>query len=384
MPIHLVIVITGLGVGGAEHALLALLSRFDRTRFKISLIVLGREAALVDAYRAIGIEPILLQLAPGRWPLAELRRFVTIVRALAPDVLQGWMYHGNLAASFVGARLPGVPVCWSVRDTPDAAHGHSLFTRLVIRLSGWYVGRVARIFNVSARSAAYCAKHFGWPATRTEVLPNGIDAVRFRPNPDARIALRASLGLTPEQVLVGMVARWSPVKNHALLLESLAVLRARLPGVHLALVGKGLDAANTVLAEHLVRLNLTDAVHLLGPRSDVEALYPGFDLAVLSSKSEGFPNVLAEALCCATPVLSTEVGDARAIVGPGGVVVPASIDPAGFAQALGALLDAPDRVERGTAGRAHIEANYALEGVAARLQARYAAIVASMRTPKTS
>lgn len=375
--LRLVIIITGLGIGGAEHALLKLLSRVDRSRFQISLIVLGREDALEPAFRAIGIEPIRLGLAAGRWPLGAVGRLFKTVRALNPDILQGWMYHGNLAASFVGARLSGVPVCWSVRDTPDAAHGHSRFTRLVIRFSGWYVGRVSRIFNVSAHSAAYCAAHFGWPPTRTEVLPNGIDTALFWPDPVARAALRETLGVAENQPVIGMVARWSPVKNHALFLEAAARLRVHAPQTCFVLVGKGLEAGNAELMAIIERLGLGEAVHLLGARHDVERLYPAFDIAALSSRSEGFPNVLAEAMSCGVPVVSTDVGDARAIVGPGGTVVPARADALVFAQALGALLDAPDRQQKGLAARAHIEQHYALDAVAGRLQQRYCALAAA-------
>ncbi|MBK9219044.1 MAG: glycosyltransferase [Uliginosibacterium sp.] len=137
-------------------------------KFSPSLIVLGQQDDLLPRFQAIGIEPVMLRLTPGRWPLAEIGRFLAAVREIQPDILQGWMYHGNLAASFAAARLQPAPtVCWSVRDTPDAAHAHSLFTRLVIRFSGLYLARVATIFNVSARSAEYCARNLGWPAERT-------------------------------------------------------------------------------------------------------------------------------------------------------------------------------------------------------------------------
>ncbi|WP_374399955.1 glycosyltransferase [Niveibacterium sp.] len=370
-PIRVCVVITGLGIGGAEHALLKILSALDRRRIAVSLVVLGRLDALAPQFCAIGIEPVFIGLRAGRWPLGEVGRLIRTVRELEPDLLQGWMYHGNLAASFLGARLRR-PVCWSVRDTPDAAHGHSRFTRLTIALSRWYVGRVARIFNVSARSAAYCAERLGWPAERTEVLPNGLDLSRFRPDPASREAFRAAQGWPTATPVVAMVARWSPVKNHRLFLEAAAALRAYQPEVRFVLIGKDLDAANATLAGWLAELGLPDAVALLGPRHDVEALYPAFDLLALTSKSEGFPNVLAEAMACGVPVVTTDVGDAAEIVGDTGSIVPPT--PQTFADALGRLLADPERATRGLAARERIAVRYAIDGIAARLADRYAEI----------
>lgn len=368
------IIITGLGIGGAEHALLKLLAVRDASRIEVSLLVLGRLDTLAPQFRAIGVEPVFLGLAAGRWPLAAIGRLLAAVRASKPDLIQGWMYHGNLAASFAGARL-GLPVCWSVRDTPDAAHGHSLFTRLTIALSRLYVGRVAHIFNVSTRSAAYCSEHLGWPAARTEVLPNGLDVSRFRPDPERRSAARASWGVSGDETVIGIVARWSPVKNHRLFLEAAARLLMTHPRCRFVMIGKDLDSHNGELARDLAELGLVDKVLLLGPRHDVETLYPGLDLAVLTSRSEGFPNVLAEAMACGVPVVSTDVGDAREIVGEGGRI--AEAEPRAFAAALAGLIDSPERVRIQASARAHIVEHYAIAGIAERLQSRYEALASA-------
>ncbi|WP_341677803.1 glycosyltransferase [Niveibacterium sp. SC-1] len=375
-PLRLCIVITGLGMGGAEHALLQLLSRFDPARVQVRLIVLGREDALAERFRAIGVVPEFLGLRPGRWPFAEIGRFFAAVRTSGADLLQGWMYHGNLAASFAGARL-GLPVCWSVRDTPDAAHGHSRFTRATIALSRWYVGRTLRIFNVSRRSAEYCASELGWPAERIEVLPNGIDVERFHPDAAARAHAREQLGVPPEAPLIGMVARYAPVKDHPLFLAAAARLRAAVPDARFALVGKGCEPSNAALMAAVEQAGLSGAVSLLGARHDVETIVPAFDLAVLTSRSEGFPNVLAEAMACGVPVVSTDVGDARDIVGESGRITGHS--PEALASAWRDMLLAPDRTQRGRDAREHILARYALQGIADRLQARYASLLAEAR-----
>lgn len=369
-PLRVCFIITALGIGGAEHALLRILSRLDRTRIQPSLIVLGREDALAGAFREIGIEPVMLGLHAGQWPLGQIARFVDEVRATRPDIIQGWMYHGNLAASFAAARL-GVPACWSIHDTPDAAHAHSFFTRAVIRLSGWYVGRVARIFNVAARSADYCAAHLGWPRERTTLLPNGVDTERFRPDAARRCAARQRWAVNDAQPVIGMVARWAPVKNHALFIEAGRRFADMHPDAVLVLVGKGLDDANTELAALIASQGLGGNMRLLGARNDVETLVPGFDIATLTSRSEGFPNVLPEAMSCGVPAVSTDVGDARLIIGDTGRIADAT--PEALAAAWDAVW-ASDRAALGEAARARAIELCALDSIVARLQDAYLSI----------
>jgi glycosyltransferase involved in cell wall biosynthesis len=261
-----------------------------------------------------------------------------------------------------------------VRDTPDAAHALSRFTHMVIRLSGWYLRRVTRIFNVSARSAAYCVEHLGWPSARIEVLPNGIDTVRFTPDGDARVATRVAMNVPKDDPLIGMVASWSPVKNHALFLQAAARVREQRPNAVFVLIGRNMDSSNAELVRQARSLGLSESLRLLGERDDVASLYPGFDVAILTSRSEGFPNVLAEAMSCGVPVVSTDVGDARAIVGEGGRIVEAT--PVAFADACVELLDEGTRLRLGAAARRRIQDCYSLDVMVQRLQRSYREIAA--------
>jgi glycosyltransferase involved in cell wall biosynthesis len=136
-----------------------------------------------------------------------------------------------------------------------------------------------------------------------------------------------------------------------------------------------MDANNAELMRQAQSLGLAESLRLLGERDDVASLYPGFDVAVLTSRSEGFPNVLAEAMSCGVPVVSTDVGDARDIVGEGGRIVEAS--PAAFAAACVELLDEPVRLRLGETARKHIQDRYALDVMVQRLQQSYREILDS-------
>ncbi|MDQ8022492.1 MAG: glycosyltransferase [Moraxellaceae bacterium] len=374
-PRKLLVIVASLGNGGAEHALLNLLSRLGRQAFDAAVLCLGEEGVLAARYRTAGIPVRALGMRPGRWPLGQLRAARAAMREMTPDLLLGWMYHGNLAAAVLAGALPRrVPLAWAIRATPDHAHSHSLFTGGVIQASRLFLRRVDLVLNVSSRSAALMQARYGYPAARTVVLPNGVDTTRFTPQPLARAVVRAELGLSPGTPLFGMVARWHPVKNHALFVRAAARCVQAIPAAHFVLVGEGCETANFDLLDLLDAHGMRERFHLVGAQRDVERWNAAFDVAVLSSSSEAFPNVLVEAMSCGTLVVSTDVGDAREIVGDTGFVVPVD-DDAAMAGAMTTAL--AERLERGASARLRVMERYDVEQQAA----HFADILGSLGAP---
>jgi glycosyltransferase involved in cell wall biosynthesis len=184
------------------------------------------------------------------------------------------------------------------------------------------------------------------------VIPLGLDLSGFmQPSGPLARPLRDELGLDAEDVLLGIVGRLVPIKDHATALRALA----RLPrNVHLAIVGDGEDRPK--IAELITSMRLGDRVHLLGWRMDMPEVMSSFDVVILSSRNEGSPVALIEALASGVPVVATDVGGVRSVVTPGesGYLVPAG-DATSMAKAISVLLDDPDRRRRmGAAGRAHV------------------------------
>lgn len=219
-----------------------------------------------------------------------------------------------------------------------------------------------------ARFAAQGVRPRGVLAT----VPNGIRIDAFAAADDAdRDALRRMLGLDARARIVGTVGRLNPVKDQAALLQAFARLRASRPDCALVLVGDGPLRAQ--LQTQAAQLGIADAVRLLGDRGDVRTLLPGFDVFALSSRSEGYSMALLEACACAVPIVATDVGGNREIVADGvnGRLVPAAA-PEALAEALGELLDAPERARgMGAAGRAWALAEASVARMAARYEALY-------------
>jgi len=282
-----------------------------------------------------------------------------------PDLLVGWMYHGNVAASLVRPFLPKVggrkvPVVWNVRHSADDMKQEKRLTAALIRGGKWWAPGTARIVFNSHHSARR-HQSFGYPEEKTAVVPNGFDCELFRPRPEARQWLRGELGVPEETRLVGRVGRLHPVKDYPGFLEAAGRLESSL---HWVLVGSGLSPENTELADLIRRHGLEERCHLLGERSDLPQIVAGLDLSCSSSLSEGFPNVVAEAMACGVPCVATDVGASAEIVGETGRIVPPG-EPASMAEALDELLrlSREERALLGAAARERIQERYSADVV---------------------
>jgi len=210
----------------------------------------------------------------------------------------------------------------------------------------------------------------GYRPRAWSVIPNGFDLERLRPDPAARRELREELGLGDRDLLGGMVARWHPMKNHALLLRVAARLEPILPRLHLLLAGAGVEPANPAFRAAAEAAGDPARIHALGERRDVPRLMAGLDFLVsVSTSGEGFPNVLGEALACGVPCITTPVGDSAEIVGDAGAVVaPGDPEDATAAIVRLASLSTDERRELGARGRARVEEHYGLDGIVERYE----------------
>jgi glycosyltransferase involved in cell wall biosynthesis len=367
-------VITDLDLGGAERALVRLALQLAARGWRQSAISLRRGGTLAGALEVAGVPVESLAFGSGG-TVANVARLRAAARAADPALVQGWMYHGNLAASLAATLGRGrPPVLWNIRQCiPDIA-AEKPSTARVIRWNARLSGRPAHIvFNSALGQEQH--RELGFATARSSVIPNGFDTGRFRPSPEAHADLRRRLHWPAETPIVGLVGRYHPVKGHADFLEAAAVVHRLRPEVRFVLAGTGVDEANTTLMEARARLQLEQAVRLLGPvadEADVATLTAGFDIACSASHSEAFPNVVGEAMSCAVPCVATITGDVAALLGPGGLLVPPH-EPARFAEAiLRVLAMTPDeRRAMGAAGRQRIDSSFSLVRIADAYDALY-------------
>lgn len=312
---------------------------------------------------AAGIPVITIGLPRGKVTVSGFRNLRCAIRDLHPDAVQTWMYHADLLGG-LAARLAGVRnVTWGIHhttlDPKQSPRSTILVAKVCALLSRWIPRRIVCCAEASREIHA----ELGYDVVRMRVIPNGYNLSVFQPDLTAGANLRRDLGLAADALVIGFVARFDPLKDHHTLLQALALLRGRGIAPICLLIGTGLGPENQQLAAWIAETVPGDQIRLLGRRDDIPAMMNALDLHVMSSYSEAFPNVLAEAMACGTPCVSTDVGDARAIVGATGRIVPPR-DPAALAMAIAEMLAAraaPDWAVRRAAARIHVAENFSLE-----------------------
>lgn len=354
-PIRVLHLIAGLETGGAETMLATLVSQRPKGLAQ-SVVTMIPGGAQAERIQAAGIPLTDLGMGHGRPTLGGLLRLARLIRETEPDIVQGWMYHADLAALLalhLSGRRRRTKLLWNLRCSDMAGHRYGLFFRLVRAAWLRLAGKTDLVLANSQAGLDYHRK-LGLAATATtRLLPNGIDTERFRPDPSARARVRGDLGIAHDRPVAINVARVDPMKDHAGLIAAAKLL----PDVTLLLVGKGTEA-----------LASPPSVLGLGERRDVPDLLAAADLVVCSSAyGEGFSNALAEGMAAGLPAVATTVGDAQMILGETGRLCPPG-DPPALATAMRATLQEP----RGAAARARIVARYSIGACLDRFRDTYA------------
>ncbi len=340
-------VISGLGVGGAESFLARLAPKLRQRGFEQTVVSLTGLGVLAGQIEAAGVSVIPLQIGLLRAPI-EIVRLGNILRTFNPDIVQGWMYHGDLASA-LAYKLAGNPgrLFWGIRCSDMDLSGYSLQLRTVVRLCA-AMSATPDMVIANSQAGADVHRKMGYTPQRMEIIRNGVDIESFRPDPEARRAVRTELGIPDSAKVLIHVARVDAMKDHAGLLAALESV----PGLTGVLVGAGTEF-----------LKLPPSVKALGRRDDVARLLTGADIIASSSAfGEGFPNALAEGMSCGLIPVTTGVGDSRLLAEGIGLVVPRS-DPMAFADALHTVLSWPDddRRKAGAAARTRIIDRFTLD-----------------------
>ena len=366
--IRIVHVISDLDTGGAEMMLAKLVGAMDRARFSSTVISLTDIGQLGEQIESSGVAVHALGMKRGRPDIFALPRLIRLFRMLKPTIVQSWLYHADLLST-MAVKFLGLPILvWNVRCSDMDLKRYSPLTRWVQRLlAQWSATPAAVIVNSEAGKQLH--EQVGYRPRRWDVIPNGFNTKRFHPDSSVRLSLWKEWQVPEDAVIVALVARVDPMKDHAAFLEAAQQVAKVRGNVHFFLVGKDTET----LAPAVAAKGLTDRVRILGYRSAIECLLPGVDVLCLSSAfGEGSPNVLGEAMACGVPCVSTDVGDARSIIGNTGLVVPVR-DPASLAHAIIDLIDRGPaaREHLGRAARARIETEYSLARIVDRYTALY-------------
>jgi len=369
--ISVVHVISGLEVGGAEIMLANLVSRSNPERFRHVVVSLTTPGEIGPQIEAAGIRVEALGLARGRGlKLAGFFRLVRLLRRERPDLVQTWLYHGDLIGT-VAALLARVPrIAWDVQCS--TLEDRSAALKLIMRLLA-LGSRIPNAIIVNSVAGQEVHRRNGYRPRAWAQIANGVDTHAFTPRRAARDALRQALGIPRDSFAIGLIARFHPMKDHRGFFAAAKILAARRSDAMFVLAGSRTEASAAIQAM-IAAEGLAGRVISLGTRHDMASIYPALDMVTLSSAyGEGCPNVLLEAMACGVPCVATDVGDCARIIGDTGEVVQPR-DPAALAAAWERLA-AKDAAQLGAAARSRVEALFALEHGLAQYEELYAGLV---------
>ncbi|ODS13138.1 hypothetical protein BCD66_14525 [Pseudoalteromonas tetraodonis] len=315
MIIH---VITGLNVGGAEQALKRLLlasTEYPQQTVVISLTGVG---AIGAELRSCGIEVYPLGMKSALSMPITLFRLVELIRMLNPDIVQTWLYHADLIGG-LAAKVAGVKhIIWGVRTTELKQGAYVTFA--IRKVLAWLSYVIPSKIVCVAEASKQKHIEIGYCPSKMLVIGNGFDLEQLQSNSEQRNLLRNSCGFSDEHLVVGSVGRFSQDKGQDIFIQAAALLVERFTNVRFLMVGSQLQQDNTKLMSWLNSAGVTERFVLLGERNDIPNCLAAIDIFCLPSRTEGFPNVLGEAMAMALPCVSTDVGDAAFLLGNTGIL----------------------------------------------------------------
>lgn len=324
--------------GGAQRQLVELVKRLDKTKFDVTVAAFYEGGRFAKELTDVpGVRTLFIG-KHGRWDvLPFLLRLAKIIRSHRPDVLYGFLGTANLLGVLLKSFGYVKKVVWGIRASNVELENYGLLARLHFRVEILLSSQASLMIANSHAGMSY-HREVGFPASRMLVIPNGIDTDKFVRSESVGKSLRDSWGIERTTLLIGIVGRLDPMKDHYSFLTAAAALHKINSNVRFVCIGDGPPDYRIRLHTKSDELGLKDNVLWLGAVDDMPAAYSAIDVLTSSSAyGEGFSNVIGEAMSCGVPCVVTDVGDSALIVGNEGIVVP-PCDPTALVQAWQVLL----------------------------------------------
>lgn len=355
-------ILTGFTVGGAERMVQRLVKAHAHDHDVESIVIsLSGPGVIGDELKQAGFRVESLGMRSGIGTFAAIANLSSRLRALAPDVVQTWLYHADLIGG-IAARLAGVKtIVWNLRAIQ---HGSRRLTGVIVRINARLSWLVPHSIVCCGHAVRDHHARLGYDPAKLAVIANGFDVERFAPVS----ANMATMAASPFMIALG---RDDILKDYPTLIRAFAAARSRVPALRGAIYGRGCSQSQP-LAALIASLGISDELELHDEIGDVREALARATLLASSSTSEGFPNVIAEAMAMGVPCAVTQAGDSALIVGDyGRVVPPSNVDALADAIVDIATLSPTDYSQLALRARHHIVDNFELGKIANQYLAHY-------------
>ncbi|MGP5501079.1 glycosyltransferase [Psychrobacter faecalis] len=367
-------IIIGLNVGGAELMLQRLVHNSNKkSQFEHSVISLTDLGVIGPKLQQQGVDVYGLGMASlASLPLMFLK-MRRLLKTIKPDVVQTWMYHSDLIGGLAAKSLGVENIIWGIRNTQLNAN-KSILRNSIIKLCAKLSYSIpSQIVCVAHTAMNIHIKQGGYDASKMLVIPNGFDVHRFYSNKMKRRELRDKLNIKSDELVIGNIGRFDPIKNHENFIKACIVLLQKGYRFKVLLAGRNVNLNNPEISKLFKNNKLSKYFLFLGEIDDTVSVYNAIDAFCLCSYTEGFPNVLGEAMATERVCLTTDAGDAWVVLSDNGYRIDStsSVDIA-IALEINVLKKAlNDRNCIGNAARIAIVNNYSIDKIVSQFESLY-------------
>jgi glycosyltransferase involved in cell wall biosynthesis len=365
-------VIVGLNVGGAEMMLKRLVaSHSEASSYRHTVVSLTNMGSIGPEIQACGVKVYSLNMRTIFGIPLVLWRLVRLINETCPDIVQTWMYHADLIGG-LAARLAGsCRVVWGIRSTA-IPQGALSFTYWLVRLCAISSYFIPDRIICCANSAKEAHIKLRYAPHKMTVIPNGYNFSIFDRHLSSRGKARMELGFDVDDMVIGTIGRFDPLKDFHNFVAAAAKLSAKRPNIKYLMVGRNIEWSNSTLRGWIESDGLANNFKLMGAQSDVPYFLSAMDVFCLSSLNEAFPNVVVEAMAMGLPCVVTRAGDAAEILGDDDFAVPVR-DSVSLSDALLKMcnLDQDERRKLGEQGAKKVRAEYGIEYIRKKYEAAY-------------
>ena len=310
-------IINSLGMGGTEKNLFQIIKKTNN-KYNHIVISLTIEDFYTFKLKEIGVRVITINFKNKILLAFNFLKIIQNIYIIKPDVIQTWLYVSDLIGGLIGKFLGINNIIWGIRH--DIKKNSPISEKIIVKVLSFLSYFIPnKIVSCSGLVAKNYIK-YGYNKNKIITINNGVDIDKFKPNILAKKSLRKKYKISDDQVTISMIARFAKVKNHNLLFKSLALIKNKI-NFKCILMGNNINYKNKKLINLINSYKLKDKIILIENFEEIYEIFSLIDLNILTSHSECFPNVIAEAMSCGTPCISTKVGEAENIISNCGWII---------------------------------------------------------------
>ena len=305
-------------MGGAEKNMFEIIKN---TNFKYQhvIISLTNEDFYFEKLNNLKIKILRVNLRKNLLIPIKIFKILFLINKINPDIIHTWLYLSDLIGGLCGSLLGFKNIIWSIRH--DINEKSKFEERLIVKILGFLSSKIPKAIIGCSHIVAENHIKYGYKRKKIHIINNGVDIFRFRPDPLIRKKLISDHEIKKEEIILGMVARYSKIKNHQLLFKALSILKEKNIKFKCIIIGDKVSRKNHDLLELIDLYGISRNIIINENNQKIEDIFALIDINILTSQSECFPNVLIEAMASGTPCICTNVGEAKFILRDAGWIL---------------------------------------------------------------